>query len=131
MTNSAVICRFLHIWLRREMDTRKENCIFCAVTKEIDQHAISKVLHWQIFMFKFAVWAYKVNRFLRRIWFFFNKKKAKTLIPSSIYLLKDSNRNTRKRCGICSKLRWKHQSNVNDVVLVFSLVTLNIFHNIF
>ena len=35
---------------------------------------------------------------------------------------------TLKRCEICSKLPIKHQDDVNDVVLVFLLLTLNIFH---
>ena len=49
-----------------------------------------------------------------------------TTFLANIYLLKVSNRNTRKRCEICSKLTNK---NVIDVVLVFLLLTLNIFHN--
>ena len=32
------------------------------------------------------------------------------------------------RCEICLKLTIKHQNDVNDV-LVFLLLTLNIFHN--
>ena len=40
------------------------------------------------------------------------------------YLFKVINRNTRKRCEICSKLTIKHQ---HDVV-VFLLLTLNIFY---
>ena len=42
------------------------------------------------------------------------------------YLLKVNNRNTRKRCGICLKLTIK----TSDVVLVFLLLNLNIFHTI-
>ena len=30
--------------------------------------------------------------------------------------------------GVCSKLAIKHQNDVTDVVLVFLLLTLNIFH---
>ena len=33
----------------------------------------------------------------------------------------------RKRCKICSKLLIRHQSDVNDVVLLSFLLTLNIF----
>ena len=34
----------------------------------------------------------------------------------------------KRRCEICSKLPIKHQDDVNDVVLVFLLLTLKIFH---
>ena len=39
-------------------------------------------------------------------------------------------RNTRKKCEIYSKLPINNK-NVNDVVLVFLLLTLNIFHTFF
>ena len=48
--------------------------------------------------------------------------------PANIYLLKVSNRSTRKRCEICSKLTIKTPEDVLDVVLVFLLLTLKIFH---
>ena len=51
--------------------------------------------------------------------------------PANIYLFKVKNRNTRKRCETCSKLTIKHQNGFNDIVLVFLLLTLNIFHTIF
>ena len=35
-------------------------------------------------------------------------------LPANIYLFKFSNRNTRKRCEICSKLTVKHQNDVSD-----------------
>ena len=41
------------------------------------------------------------------------------------YLFKVNNRNTRKRCEKCSKLI--KTPDVNDVVLLFLLLTLNIF----
>ena len=44
------------------------------------------------------------------------------------YLYKVNDRSTGKRCEICSKLTIKHQNEVNDVVLVFLLLTLNTFH---
>ena len=47
------------------------------------------------------------------------------MIPAIIYLFKVNNRNTNEGCEICSKL-IKHQDDVNDVVLVFLLLTLNI-----
>ena len=47
---------------------------------------------------------------------------------ANIYSFKFNNRSIRKRCEICSKLTIKHQNNVNDAVLVFLLLTLNIFH---
>ena len=51
-----------------------------------------------------------------------------TAYPVNIYLFKFNNRNTRKWCGICSKLIIKTPEHVIDVVLVFLLLTLNIFH---
>ena len=47
--------------------------------------------------------------------------------PVNIYLFKFNNRNTRKRCGICSELIIKTPEHVNDVVLVFLLLTLTYF----
>ena len=60
----------------------------------------------------------------------FNKVE-KQLYPVSIYLLKVNNRNTTKRCETCSKLTQKRQNDVNDIVLVFLLLTLNIFDTFF
>ena len=45
-------------------------------------------------------------------------------IPDKSYLFKFSNRNTRKMCGICSKLTIK----TPERCLVFVLLALNIFH---
>ena len=47
--------------------------------------------------------------------------------PAGIYMLKVSNRNTRTRCGICSKSTKSHQNDANCVVLAFLLLTLNIY----
>ena len=47
------------------------------------------------------------------------------VIPANIYLSKVSNRNTRKRCS--NKVNSRHQNNVNDVVMMSILLTLNIF----
>ena len=44
--------------------------------------------------------------------------------PSGIYLLKVNDKNTRAKCEICSKLTI-------DVVLVYLLLNLNIFHTLF
>ena len=44
--------------------------------------------------------------------------------PANVHLFKFSNRYTRKRCEICSKLTTKHQNNVIDVVLMFLLLTI-------
>ena len=46
----------------------------------------------------------------------------------NIYVFKVNNKNTRKRCDVCSKLTIKHQNDVNDVFLVFLLLTLDIFN---
>ena len=35
--------------------------------------------------------------------------------PANIYLLKVNNRNTKKMCEIYSKLKIKHQNDVNDI----------------
>ena len=40
--------------------------------------------------------------------------------PVNVYLFKVNNRNTRKRCGICSKLTINHQDNVDDVITSLS-----------
>ena len=45
--------------------------------------------------------------------------------PANIYLFKVNDRNTRKRCEISSKLTIEIP---DDVVLLLSLLTLNIFH---
>ena len=60
-------------------------------------------------------------------------------IPASIYLFKVNNRNTRKRCEICSKLtiktperrHWRHSGaftvnfeHISHLFLVFPLLTL-------
>ena len=37
----------------------------------------------------------------------------------------------RKRCKICSKLLIRHQSDVNDVILLSFLLTLNIFRTFY
>ena len=44
------------------------------------------------------------------------------IFPANIYLFKFNNRNTRKRCEICSNI---------DIVLVFLLWTFHIFHTFF
>ena len=61
------------------------------------------------------------------------------LFPTGIYLLKVNNRNTRARFEICTKLTIKtpercHSRRSDDViyvVLVYLLLTLNIFHTLF
>ena len=47
---------------------------------------------------------------------------------ANIYSFKVSNRKTRKRCEITSKLTIKTPEHFIDVVQVFLLITLNIFH---
>ena len=52
---------------------------------------------------------------------------------ADMYLLKVSNRNTRKMWGIYSKLTIKsskRRHHHNDVVLLFLLLTLNMFYNL-
>ena len=51
--------------------------------------------------------------------------------PSNIYLHKFSNRNTRKRGEICSKLTIKTPERRQYVVLLFLLLTSNIFQTFF
>ena len=75
------------------------------------------------FLFKF----YKIMRILINPCEFrsnqFNKR-----IPADIYLFKVNYRSTRKRCEICPKLTKKQQNDVRDVIFLFWLLTLNIFH---
>ena len=54
------------------------------------------------------------------------KKTKRRLYPANIYLFKVNNKNTRAMCETCSKLVIKN--NVNVVVLVSLLLTLNRFH---
>ena len=49
---------------------------------------------------------------------------------TNVYLFQVINRNSRKRCEICLKL-IKYQNDVIDVILVFLLLTLNIFDTFF
>ena len=51
--------------------------------------------------------------------------------PANINLFKVSNRNTRKRCETWSKLTIKHQNEIIDIILMFLLLTLNIFYTFF
>ena len=48
--------------------------------------------------------------------------------PEIIYLFKVNNRNTRKKCEICSNLQQRHQNDVMKDILVSLLLTLNILH---
>ena len=51
--------------------------------------------------------------------------------PTNIYLFKINNRNTRKWYKTYSNLTIRYPNDINDVVLVSLLLTLNIFHNFF
>ena len=53
-----------------------------------------------------------------------------SLLPVNKYMPKISNRNSRKRCVICSKLAItvRHNSDVNDVILLSLLLTFNILN---
>ena len=75
----------------------------------------------------------KVHNIFRNkyILFFVAFFKFRITYPVNIYLFKVNNRNTREKCEICSKLTKKHQTDVIDAVLVFFLLTLNIFHAFF
>ena len=53
--------------------------------------------------------------------------ELESFISANIYLFKVNYRDTRKMCEIYSKFTKKHQNDVNDVVLEFLLLTLNIF----
>ena len=61
--------------------------------------------------------------------------KVVPMNPANNYMFKVNNKNTRSRCEICSKLTIKtperrHENDVNGFVLVFLLLTLNIFHTL-
>ena len=54
--------------------------------------------------------------------------------PANIYMFKVNNRNTKKKCGICSELTIKTpeqhhyvQNNITDIVLVSLLLNLTSF----
>ena len=64
-----------------------------------------------------------------RVNFFLNNKSY--LIQADIYLLKVSNRITRKRCEICLKSSIKTPGQRHDFVLVSLFLTLNIIHTLF
>ena len=51
--------------------------------------------------------------------------------PECILLFKVTNKNTRKRCEVCSKLTINTPKRPHDVVLVPLLLTLNIFLTFF
>ena len=42
--------------------------------------------------------------------------------PTSIHALKVNNKNARAQCEVCLKVKWRHQSDVNNI---FLLLTLN------
>ena len=51
----------------------------------------------------------------------------KALIPTKVYLLKFNNRNTRKRCEICTKLTIKTQSRRSVVfIVIFTPSTVSV-----
>ena len=51
---------------------------------------------------------------------------------ANMYLFKFNKKISRKRCGICSKFRWRHQNNINGVFLLSLLLNLNMYRtNIF
>ena len=52
---------------------------------------------------------------------------ASSHVPATIYLFKVNNRNTTKRCEMCSKLTIETLENVTGDFLL----TLNIFHTFF
>ena len=51
--------------------------------------------------------------------------------PTGIYLVIVNNGKTRTMCQICSKWKKRHQNEIYDIVLVFLLLTLNMFHLLF
>ena len=59
--------------------------------------------------------------------------EASTHYLESISLFKVNNRNTKKRCEICSKSTKKHQNDISDLFTLKTLflLILNIFHTLF
>ena len=51
--------------------------------------------------------------------------------PANIYFFKVNDRSTRKRCSEMFKVNNKHQNDVNDVALMFLILTLNRFDTFF
>ena len=60
-----------------------------------------------------------------------NSKDIAQDVPANIYLHKVKNRNTKKRCNICSKLTVRDQNDVNDAILASLLASFNIFSTFF
>ena len=49
--------------------------------------------------------------------------------PANIYMFKVNNKS--RGVKYVQSKQWKHQNNVSDLVLVFLVLTLNIFHTFF
>ena len=135
----------LWIWLHLLKKSLMENFISCAMIWPISVNLYYSTIILQTIPFpiyldellKFPKQVYSpVKRNLKRIHHdflirFLNSKTWIGPFSENIYLFKVNNRNTRKRCETCSQLTIKHQNDVFDVVLVFLLLTLNIFHTFF
>ena len=107
---------------------------------------------WKLFPFFIHVISSSSGCCLAFVWFFANFSlmllikvlliKKCIFYPAGIYLLKVNNRNTRKRCQICSKLTiktpeqrhsWRHSGvfivkfeHISHLLLVFLLLTLKL-----
>ena len=54
-------------------------------------------------------------------------EKSKSELKITQFLVQSNNRDTMRRCEICLELTIKTPNDVDDVVLEFLLLTLNIF----
>ena len=59
------------------------------------------------------------------------RNSFKDYTPANIYLFKVTIETLEKGVNYAQSYQWKHQNDAIDVVLVFSLLTLNIFYTFF
>ena len=116
---SAYTLEFLH---------QEENSIFlcffsCFEKSHEDLFLISFSLFFSFFFLSYCT---MVRKKCRSKAFFI---LGKTFLMN--YLPKINNRSSRKRCEICWKLTINAPERRHNVVLVFLLLTLNIFHSFF
>ena len=135
-----------------------QNRVFCENNKYLShyiclknthlRHSICLILFWMRFWLNFVegnlwftvnIWGKYTNwSHHRSMIFLFNYMLVYfTNIPAGVYLLKVNNRNTRKRCEICSKLTMKiperrrsgiftvNFEHISHLFLVFPLLSLN------
>ena len=105
------------------MNCEKQQNIFFVEYSDISHQILELSYNFDIFMFQVES---DISRYL-------NKTCCCGYCPGDIYLFKVKNRNTGKRCEICSKLTIKtperrfivNLEHISHLFLVFLLLTLN------